>query len=101
MRTTDLGRRTGRAPAHLAATWFAGLLRDGFALTTVGASESFAQIGAESTRVPDDIVAVHPWDIDGASRAGARHGVGEPVGRALPGVLRSPRPSGGVPDRPC
>ncbi|MBA3801044.1 MAG: haloacid dehalogenase type II [Geodermatophilaceae bacterium] len=39
------------APAHLAATWFAGLLRDGFALTAVGASDSFAHIAAESLRV--------------------------------------------------
>ncbi|QGW24117.1 MULTISPECIES: hypothetical protein [unclassified Dietzia] len=30
------------APAHLASSWFAGLLRDGFALTVVSASDSFA-----------------------------------------------------------
>lgn len=39
------------APAHLARTWFAGLLRDGFALTAVGASEPFARIAAEALRV--------------------------------------------------
>jgi 2-haloacid dehalogenase len=39
------------APAHLAATWFAGLLRDGFALTAVGASEPFARIAAEALRI--------------------------------------------------
>lgn len=39
------------APAHLAATWFAGLLRDGFALTAVDFSDSFAHIAAESLRV--------------------------------------------------
>ena len=39
------------APAHLATSWFAGLLRDGFALTAVHASESFAHIAAESLRV--------------------------------------------------
>ncbi len=39
------------APAHLATSWFAGLLRDGFALTAVDASDSFAQIAAESLRV--------------------------------------------------
>ena len=39
------------APAHLATSWFAGLLRDGFALTAVDASEPFAHIGAESLRV--------------------------------------------------
>jgi 2-haloacid dehalogenase len=45
-RFEDLG-----APAHLAASWFAGLLRDGFALTAVGASESFAHLAAESLRI--------------------------------------------------
>ena len=38
------------APAHLAALWFAELLRDGFALTVNGASESFATLGAEGLR---------------------------------------------------
>jgi len=39
------------APAHLASTWFAGLLRDGFALTAAEASDSFAHIAAGSLRV--------------------------------------------------
>ena len=39
------------APVHLAKTWFAGLLRDGFALTAVGVSESFATIAAEGLRL--------------------------------------------------
>lgn len=39
------------APAHLAKAWFAGLLRDGFALTSVGSSEPFARIAAEALRV--------------------------------------------------
>jgi len=39
------------APAHLATTWFAGLLRDGFALTAVDSSDSFAHLAAESLRV--------------------------------------------------
>ncbi|XAS75042.1 haloacid dehalogenase type II [Dermatophilaceae bacterium Sec6.4] len=38
-------------PEHSAGTWFAGLLRDGFALTAAGASAPFAQIAAESLRV--------------------------------------------------
>ena len=33
------------APAALVPTWFAGVLRDGFALTAVGATAPFAQIG--------------------------------------------------------
>lgn len=32
------------APEHLAKTWFAGVLRDGFALTVTGARESFAAL---------------------------------------------------------
>lgn len=39
------------APSHLAATWFAGLLRDGFALTAAGTSASFAELGAGLLRV--------------------------------------------------
>lgn len=39
------------APAHLAARWFAELLRDGFALAAAGASEPFAALGAEVLRV--------------------------------------------------
>lgn len=34
------------APAHLAATWFASLLRDGFALTAAGSTAPFAQLGS-------------------------------------------------------
>lgn len=45
-RFTDVG-----APSHLAATWFAGLLRDGFALTAAGTSASFAELGAGLLRV--------------------------------------------------
>ncbi len=39
------------APEHLAKTWFAGLLRDGFALTVSGVSEPFARLGAEALHV--------------------------------------------------
>ena len=35
------------APGLMAGVWFAGLLRDGFALTVVGANEKFATIAAE------------------------------------------------------
>ena len=53
---SDMSPMAGRfedvgAPAHMAKTWFAGLLRDGFALTVVDASESFAHIAAEALRV--------------------------------------------------
>ena len=44
-RFDDLG-----APAHLASSWFAGLLRDGFALTVAGENPSFASLGADGLR---------------------------------------------------
>lgn len=47
------------APAHLASTWFAQLLRDGFALTAVDASEPFARLAAESLRV-----SLHGFSLD-------------------------------------
>ncbi|CAA9391696.1 MAG: 2-haloalkanoic acid dehalogenase [uncultured Nocardioides sp.] len=53
---SDMSPLAGRfedvgAPAHLARTWFAELLRDGFALAACGAIESFATLGAEALRV--------------------------------------------------
>lgn len=47
------------APAHLAATWFAGLLRDGFALTAMGATEPFARLASAALRVS---LHGHPLD---------------------------------------
>ena len=38
------------APAHLAQTWFASVLRDGFALAAAGTSEPFAAIAASVLR---------------------------------------------------
>jgi 2-haloacid dehalogenase len=38
------------APVHLAKTWFASLLRDGFALTVSGVNPRFAELGAEGLR---------------------------------------------------
>lgn len=40
-RFTDVG-----APAHLLDTWFAGTLRDGFALAASGTSRTFPEVGA-------------------------------------------------------
>ena len=39
------------APSLLAKTWFAELLRDGFALTVCGVAEPFARLAAESLRL--------------------------------------------------
>lgn len=36
------------APEHLATTWFAGILRDGFAATAAGGSTAFADIARDS-----------------------------------------------------
>jgi 2-haloacid dehalogenase len=38
------------APAHLLATWFAGTLRDGIALTLAGGYADFAQVAAAVLR---------------------------------------------------
>ncbi len=38
-------------PPHEREAWFAGLLRDGFSLTSVGENPDFAQLGAESLRL--------------------------------------------------
>jgi 2-haloacid dehalogenase len=79
-RFADLG-----APGHLAALWFASVLRDAFALTAAGSSERFATIadaqlravlhGVAVDRDPDAAVAhvldgfaaldVHPDVVDG------------------------------------
>lgn len=36
------------APAHLARIWFAGILRDGFAVTATGGNAAFAEIAQDS-----------------------------------------------------
>lgn len=41
---------TAGAPAQLAATWFASVLRDGFALTAMGHNPRFAELAAEVLR---------------------------------------------------
>ncbi len=56
------------APAHVAQSWFAGLLRDGFALTAVDASEPFARIAAESLRV-----SLHGLPLTRAIESAAQH----------------------------
>lgn len=56
------------APAHLATTWFAGLLRDGFALTAMGASTSFSAIAAEALRV-----VLHGQPLDRATEEAVQH----------------------------
>lgn len=82
------------APAYLAEAWFAGLLRDAFALTVAQENPSFARLGAEGLRstltgtplncsveeAVDHIMAgfaalaVHP-DVPGGVRALAELGI--------------------------
>ncbi len=57
-RFTDIG-----APGQLAAPWFAGLLRDGFALTVTGANPAFADLAQDSLRT---LLAGKVDDIDAA-----------------------------------
>ncbi|MGV9776328.1 haloacid dehalogenase type II [Streptosporangium sp. NPDC003464] len=55
------------APGHLMPTWFAGVLRDGFALTAAGGYAEFAQVAADVLR---ELLAATPgWhgDPDGAA----------------------------------
>ncbi len=56
------------APGHLAATWFATLLRDGFALTAVDSSDTFARIAAESL-----LVSLHGASLDRELGAAVAH----------------------------
>jgi 2-haloacid dehalogenase len=49
------------APAHLARLWFAALLRDGFALTSTGTTETFAALGRGALR---QLLAGVPIDRD-------------------------------------
>ncbi len=48
-------------PVGLAATWFAALLRDGFALTCLGEARSFAEIGEQVLR---DLMDGRPLRLD-------------------------------------
>lgn len=64
-------------PGHLATTWFAGLLRDGFALTAAGASDSFARIASGLLRV-----SLHDLPLD--------RGVEEAVSHIMEGFMTLP-----------
>ncbi|MFF1723715.1 haloacid dehalogenase type II [Streptomyces sviceus] len=57
------------APGHLLATWFAGVLRDGFALTAAGAYADFADIAHDGVR--SVLSGLDGWAGD--SEAAARH----------------------------
>ena len=68
------------APSHMAKTWFAGLLRDGFALTAVDASASFARIAAEALRV-----SLHALPLNRGTEEAVQHIMDASVGsRCIP-----------------
>ncbi len=61
---SDMSPLAGRfeevgAPGHLAATWFASVLRDGFALTAVGENPAFAELATGLLR---GVLAGQPLD---------------------------------------
>jgi len=56
------------APRHLVAPWFAGLLRDGFALTALDACQPFARLASESLLVGLDGV-----DLNRSTEDAVRH----------------------------
>ena len=77
-RFVDLG-----APAELATAWFAGVLRDGFALAVGGVSRPFADIAGEGLRA-----LLHGRDLD------------RPVGEAVDHVMEGFGTLGVHPDVP-
>ncbi len=87
-RFTDVG-----APAHLAKLWFATLLRDGFALTAVGAARPFTELGAEALRT-----VLRDVDPDRDLDAAVKHvmgGFGQlPVHADVPDGIRALQRSG-------
>ncbi|CAL9593859.1 haloacid dehalogenase type II [Streptomyces sp. enrichment culture] len=56
------------APARLARLWFAGVLRDGFALTAAGAFAEFSAVAAEGVKVVLDELPEWSGDVDAAAR---------------------------------
>lgn len=55
------------APPELSATWFAGVLRDGFALTAAGSYAGFREIADAGLR--GLLAQVHGWSGDAAAAA--------------------------------
>jgi len=76
------------APGHLAPTWFAAVLRDGFALTAVGAAAPFADVGRAVARsVLSGQVPVESLEAAADAVVGA---VGDlPLHPDVPGGLRA------------
>jgi 2-haloacid dehalogenase len=84
----DLG-----APGHLAATWFASVLRDGFARLLAGAQEEFATVGRGAARV---LLADAPLtaSLDDAVERVMAGFLDLPVHPDVPGGLRALKDAG-------
>lgn len=52
--------------AHEAETWFAGVLRDGFALTSVGVNPAFAELASEGLRGRLEAAGAAAGDVEAA-----------------------------------
>jgi 2-haloacid dehalogenase len=65
-----MGERFGEVGAqpHLAAQWFAGVLRDGFALTVTGANPSFAEVATAGLHTVLPAQLGHETDVEAAAR---------------------------------
>ena len=87
-RFTDVG-----APGHLARTWFATLLRDGFALTAAGGKQPFADLAVDALHT-----VLHGTDLDRDTDAAVDHvmsGFGQlPVHPDVPDGMRALHGSG-------
>ncbi|MGK5498128.1 haloacid dehalogenase type II [Streptomyces sp. URMC 125] len=82
------------APGHLAPLWFAGVLRDGFALTAAGGFAEFADLAADGLRALLAGLPERPGGVDDAVRH-VLDGLGAlPVHPDVPGGVRALREAG-------
>ncbi|MGK5450893.1 haloacid dehalogenase type II [Streptomyces radiopugnans] len=82
------------APGHLAPLWFAGVLRDGFALTAAGGFAEFADLAADGLRALLGGLPERPGGVDDAVRH-VLAGLGTlPVHPDVPGGVRALREAG-------
>jgi 2-haloacid dehalogenase len=88
--------------ALLARAGLADLVTRSFSVAEVGrwkpAPEPYLHAAAASGLAPAELalIAVHPWDVDGAGRAGARSGWLNRSGRPFPRSLRPAEVEGGT-----
>jgi 2-haloacid dehalogenase len=83
------------APGHLSALWFAGVLRDGFALTAAGSYADFRSVGRAGLRTllseagaPEDLEGAADHILDGVARLDVHPDVPDGVRALHAGGLR-------------